>query len=562
MSLKFGRFQGANGIINFNIDDADSKTPGDIWFDFANSEIKIYQGGSYSNVDKDGEAALDYSKAAGLAVEQNLYAQAGQPALTVLAVAATNTGKVQGVSLADGNVIEVYATGADYEASNVLYREFMSLGEPICFTGLSPGAIITSTSGFYGCSEQNLAPIVGQESPMPLLSLGLAFNESYVYAFRNSQDLPTFLTGTGAYGDETGMVIICNGSLPSTVTFTQNGNTVAGQTPRDLDPWELTYFYTDGNGEYFISATSKVMACVQAWAGSDPPQNPGDSSNFTNARFGDCRLIMPLTSDGITWPRQGFVSAPYNNTESKYYVRDGVTGDFPTVNPGSPVDFDAGTGATDSDYEPNGATRLRATGLVSAYSGADSSGREASPLMPVTAMSQIVAQPFFIKDIGDGGNSGVAIASMHKGTAKVYEWDSASNVAVLAYTVQLDRGSTGGGLTPSTPEDQYIPCAGLVANEPTLTDSCVVELVGDLGAGYVIADVPITVISQNGDQAHTPTLRSQNGTTTTSIVNDDDETLFLGWTPPQLRAVIKEDADGYTRRLDIDNAGVETYPLT
>ncbi len=561
MSLKFGRFQGANGIINFSIDDVDSKTPGDIWFDHANAEIKIYKGGAYSNVDAGGEVALEYSTAAGLAVEQNLYAQAGQPALTVLAVAATNTGKVQGVSLADGNVIEVYASGTDYTAANVLYREFMSLGEPICFTGLSPGAIITSTSGFYGSSEQNLTTSQ-QESPMPLLSLGLSFNESYVYAFRNSQDLPTFLSGTGVPGDETGMIIICNGSLPSTVTVTRNGNTVAGQTPRNLDPWELTYFYTDGNGEYFISATSKVMACVMAWSGEDPPQYPGDSSNWTNSRFADCRLIMPLTSDGITWPRQGYVSAPYDNTESKYYVRDGASGDFPTVNPGSPVDFDAATGADDTDYEPRGATRLRAVGLVSAYSGADSSGREASPLMPLSYMSQVVAQPFFIKDMGDGGNSGVAIASPYKGTAKVYEWDSSSNVAVLAYTVPLDRGTTGQGITPSTPEDQFIPCAGLVANEGSLTDSCVVALVGDLGAGYVIADVPITVVSQNGEQSYAPTLRSQNGTTTTSIINDDDETLHLGWTPPELRAVIKEDADDYTRRLDIDNAGVETYPLT
>ena len=558
MSQKFGSFQGANGIIYPNIDDDDSKTPGDIWFDYANTEIKIYQGGSYSNVDKDGESALEYSTAAGLAVEQNLYAQAGQPALTVLAVGITNTGKVQGVSLGDGNVIEVYATGADYTEANVLYREFMSLGEPICFTGLDAGAIITSTQGFYGCSEQQISTGV---SPMPLLSLGLSFNESYVFAFRNSADLPTFLSGTGSPGDQTGMIIICNGSLPSTVTVTKDGNTVAGQTPRDLDPWQLTYFYTDGNGEYFISSTSKVMACVQAWAGSDPPQNPGDSSNFTDGRFADCRLIMPLTNDGITWPRQGFVSAPYDGTESKYYVRDGVTGDFPTVNPGSPVDFDAATGATDSDYEPRGATRLRAVGLVTAYSGADSSGREASPLMPVSAMSQIVAQPFFIKDEGDGGNSGVAIASPYKGTAKIYEWDDASNTAVLAYTVPLDRGTTGQGITPTTPEDQYIPCAGLVANE-SLTDSCIVLLNGDLGAGYVTADVPITVVSQNGSFTFNPTLRSQNGTTTTSIVNNDDETLFLGWTPPELRAVIKEDADNYTRRLDIDNAGVETYPLT
>ena len=445
---KFGSFQGANGIKYTNIDDATASV-GDIWFDHPNSDIKIYDGNEWLSVDKNGDFALEYAKGAGLAVEQDLYAQAGQPALTVLAVGATNTGKVQGVSLSDGNVIEVYATGSDYSTGNVLYREFMSLGEPICFTGLSPGAIITSTSGFYGCGEQQAG---GQESPMPLLSLGLSFNESYVYAFRNSQNLPTFLTGNGSYGDETGQVIIVNGSLPSTVTFTKDGSTVAGQTDRVLEPWELTYFYTDGNGEYFISSTSKVMACVQAWVGDDPPQNPGDSSTYNQGRFADCRLIMPLTNDGITWPRQGFVSAPYDGTESKYYVRDGATGDFPTVNPGSPVDFDAGTGATDADYEPNGATRLRATGLVTAYSGADSSGREASPMMPVSAMSQVVAQPFFIKDEGDGGNSGVAIASPYKGTAKIYEWDSASNAAVLAYTVTLDRGNTGQGIAPSTPE--------------------------------------------------------------------------------------------------------------
>ena len=86
-----------------------------------------------------------------------------------------------------------------------------------------------------------------------------------------------------------------------------------------------------------------------------------------------------------------------------------LSGDFPTVNPGSPVDFDAATGAGDADYEPAGATRLRATGLVSAYSGADTAGLEATPLMPVSAMSQVVAQPFHVSDTGDGGNSGVPL---------------------------------------------------------------------------------------------------------------------------------------------------------
>ena len=560
MAEIFGSFQGQNGIIYHNCDDIISATQGDIWFDHANSDIKIYSttSGTWVSVDKDGELALDYSKAAGLAVEQNLYAQAGQPALTVLAVGATTSGKVQGSSLGDGNVVEVYATGADYTQANVLYREFMSAGEPICFTGLTPGAIITSTQGFYGVGEQILP--TGQKSPMPLLSLGLSFNESYVYGFRNSNQTPTFVSG-GTNGDSTGQIIIVNGALPSTVTFTKNGNTVQGQTPRNLDPWELTYFYTDENSEYFISATSKVMACVQAFMGDNPQQTSTDTVDAL-ARFYDARLIMPLTNDGMTWPRSGYVSAPYDDTESKYYVRDGVTGDFPTVNPGSPVDFDAATGATDQDYEPRGVTRLRATGLVSAYSGADSAGLEASPLMPVSAMSQVVAQPFKVTDSGDGGNSGVAIASPYKGTAKVYRWDTTSNVAVLAYTVPLDRGTTGQGITPSTPEDQYIPNAGLVAREPTLTDTCVIQLNGDLDPGFVVADVPITVISQTNINTASYTIRSQNGTTTQSINSQGDETLMMGWTPQTKRAVVKEDADGYTRRLDIDNSGTVTYPLT
>ena len=118
-------------------------------------------------------------------LEQALLARAGQPAVTVLAVGYTNTGKVQGCSLGDGNVVEVYASGADYTAGNVLYREFMSLGEPICFTGLSTGAIITTTEGFYGVSEQLDA---SAESPMPLMSLGLSFTNTFVFAFRDSND--------------------------------------------------------------------------------------------------------------------------------------------------------------------------------------------------------------------------------------------------------------------------------------------------------------------------------------------------------------------------------------
>jgi hypothetical protein len=491
--------------------------------------------------------SLSNSKGAALALEQSLLAKDGQPALTVLAVGATNTGKVQGCSLGDGNVVEVYASGTDYTNANVLYREFMAAGEPICFTGLSAGAIITSTQGFYGSSEQ----VEGNyESPMPLLSLGLAFTGTFMYAFRNSNNYP------GA-GNSTGQVTVVNGPLPSTVTFTRNGNQVQDQEPRDLAPFELTRFYTDANGEYFLSGTSAVMACIQAYMGS----NPGSST----ARFYDARLVMPLTNDGMTWPRSGFVSAPYDNTTSKYYVRDGATGDFPPVSPGFPVDFDANssTGASDQDYEPNGCTRLRVNGLAVAYSGADSAGLEASPMIPVSALSQVVAQPFFINDNGDGGNSGVAIGSPYEGTAKYYAWNDATGKAELAYTVPLTRGSGGVGIVPTTPEDQYFPCSGIIANESTLAaDPSVVQLASDLAAGYIVADVPITVVSQNGNPAWLPTVRSQNGTTTSQIIMDDDETLQLGWTPATLKAEITTDTEGFTRKRVVDNTGTPTYPLT
>tara|TARA_R110002126_G_scaffold85959_4_gene207659 strand:- start:621 stop:2864 length:2244 start_codon:yes stop_codon:yes gene_type:complete len=482
-------------------------------------------------------AVLPLAKGGALNLEQALLAADGQPAKTILAVANTTSGKVQGCSLGNGNVVEVYADGDDYNSATVLYREFMQAGEPICFTGLSAGAIITSTQGFYGFSEQVNGSHV---SPMPLMSLGLAFTDTFCYAFRDSGSA----LGTGK------IYIVC-GPLPAEVTLTKNGVVVESQENISIQPFELLILGTNSASEYRITATSPVMGAIQARVAD------------ADIRFFDARLVMPTTNDGITWPRSGFVSAPYDNTVVDYYVRDGASGDF-TVSPGSAIDFDgaAGTGANDSDYEPAGATRVLAKGLISAYSGADSSGLEASPLMPTAAMSQVVAQPLFIHDSGDGGDSGVAIASPYTGTAKVYEWNSVTGVADLAYTVALNKGFQGAGVTLTTPEDQNFPASGIVANEGGLAaDSSYVELIGNLGAGYIVADVPITVVVQNSTPSHIPTLRSQNGTTTTGIVSNDDETLTLGWTPPDLKAEITRDASGYLRKRVIDASGVTTYVL-
>ena len=473
--------------------------------------------------------AIEIDRANGVAVgetlglEQKLLAEAGQPGLTVLAVGFTDTGKVQGVSLGRGNVVEVYANGTDFNDGNVLYREFMDLGEPICFTGLTNGAIITSSEGFYGMSEQQTGT---QVSPMPLLSYGLAFKQTFFFAFRNSNS-------------NEGRINVVNGPNKGTLKLTDgSGTTILGQENIILEPWQFISLQSDGNQEYILDSTQPIMACIHA--------------NMDAPSYYDSRLIMPLTNDGITWPRNGQVSAQFANTSVDYYVRDGAQGTF-TVNPGSPVDFDGTTGATDQDYEPNGATRVLATGIISAFSGADSAGLEATPMMPTAAMSQVVAQPFFIADNGDGGNSGVAIASPYEGTALVYSYDTVAGSLVLEYTVPITRAS--GGIT--TEEDQFHPAAGLISNDAQASNT----LVGQLDAGIIIADVPITVVAQNGDQNLTPTIRSQNGTTTTSLISNDDETLMLGITPDARKAQICYDANGLLRRKDLDGAGTVTYPL-
>ena len=323
------------------------------------------------------------------------------------------------------------------------------------------------------------------------------------------------------------------------------------QTNIPLQPFESTVLTPNGNTEFRILATNPVMGAVQSFMGVGEQQ------------FMDTRLIMPLTSDGILWAKSGYISAPYANTVVRYYERDGDNGNF-GVSPGSPVRLAGIPVGQDSDYEPDGATRMVAQGLISGFSGADDAGSEATPMLPVNAMSQIVPQPYWIPKAGDGGNSGVAIASLYTGTAKIYEWNPTTGEADLAYTVELKRGNNGGGIPLTSPADQLFPVAGLVANEPGLAaDVSVVQLSGALGAGYIIADVPIVAVCQARNSSVAPAqIRSQEGTTTAPILTNSDETLMLGVTPRTLKAEITQDTDAYLRKRTIDNTGVETWPLT
>ena len=480
-----------------------------------------------------------------LGLEQALLAGDGQPGATTFAVGYTNTGRVQGCSLGNGNVVRVFVDGAAYNSNTFLYQEFMDLGEPICFTGLSNGSIITATQGFYGFSE---CVDGNPESPMPLLSYGLSFKFSFFYMFRNSQNYDP----GGTQGDQ-GWIHVVNGPLASTVSLKfGDGSIVEGQEGIQLTPWQYYRFYSSGNVEYILDSNNPIMACVNARMGPSP-------------NFYDARLVMPLSNSIASWPRSGNVSGPFFATRAPWYNRKGTSGELnsdggegpnPGVNPGFPIDWDSsppeGTGANESDYEPNGFTLQEFVGLGAAYSGADSAGLEASPAIPTSAMSQVVAQPLFIQDTGDGGNSGVAIGSLYEGTAIIYSWDFDNKVLVEEYVVPLTRGIP----MPTTPAEQKIPAAGLVANESV---SGAVTLEGNLAAGVVIADVPITVVVQNGNSSYQEPIRSENGNIVNSIINDDDETLSLGITPEARRAEIRLGADGLLYKRVIGAGGTETW---
>lgn len=492
------------------------------------------------------ERALALAASAGstLGLQQQLLADAGQPGLTVLAIGSTITdtsnGKAVVTSLGEGNVVRTYASGPDFVAGNIQFQEFMGLGEDIAFTEVQNGTIITSTEGAYGFSEQKRGNATG---PMPLMSYGLATKRTFFRALRNSN-----VYSPGGTGTSQGWVNIVCGPIAANLSLLYgDGTVVQGQANIPVEPWGFLTLYTDGNVEYIVDATENVMMCHSA------------NMSTTNPQFYDPRLIMPLSNELLLPPRSGQLSAPFDNTIVQWYTRDGVSGSLNSglgVSPGSPVNIQAapptGTGANDADYEPNGWTLFRAAGLISAYSGADSAGVDATAGIPTKFMSQRVAQPLHIADVGDGGNSGVAIASKHPGTARLYQWNQATGQADLAYTVPLTRFN----VTVSTREDQFHPCGGMVANE---TVDGAVPLVGSLGAGYVEADVPITVVVQNGDLNFRPTIRSQNGATAPTIASNDDEVLALGWTPNEIAAEIRTGTDGLLYRRDI-TSGVATWP--
>ena len=543
-----------NQLINARIENlasaptCDASIIGKVYFDTTDSQSFICNGTAWVNQTEDfTDEIISTVQAYNNGLLTDLVAnggvEGGNAGKATLFVLNTTDGKAQITSLEDGNIVQAYFTGHDFANSNPLETVFLKKGEIYIFENLQNGSVISSTEGAYGYSGQRLG---NDESPMPLGSLAFSFTDTFFFAFRNS---------TNAAND-LGLVYVANGAVESVVSFRDGaGGLVDGQADVLLAPYASHIFHTDGNIEYRIQSTNPVLAGINAEMNSLDGQN---------GRFYDSRLIMPLMNDGMTWPRSGNMSALYDNTQVNFWVRDGAEGLMNStagtgISPGTPIDMDAaigvGTGAADQDYEPNGATRFKAAGFISGYSGADSAGLEATPMWPTSSFVQRAALPLQIANSGDGGNNGIAIASPYEGTARIYEWDPITETTSLVYTVPLTR-NIGGTITR---DDQNHPASALVsANAAEST----VQLTADFYGGYVEADVPFHCVfnsEQNPNGATTVTRKGTSGPAVIAINADDDEQATTGITPNAIRNETRSDANGLLRKRVIDGAGTETW---
>lgn len=474
-------------------------------------------------------------------------------------------GAVQLTSLGDGNAVLVYENGNDYLNSIPSQGPFfLADGETFVIEVCEPGNIITMSEGGYGYSEQR--QIIGgttYESPMPLLSLGLAFRDTFFFAFRSS-DAPN--------GAQRGLVHVVCGPVPSIIKLEEGltGAAVNGQENIEMAPFSRTTLVLDGNAEYRIRATEPVMACTHANMGSGVE------------RFYDSRLIMPLTNDGITWPRSANMSSLYQNCLVRYYNNSNtqgsnntVPGQFTIQGPGFPIDLDSpdGTGVILSDYNPRGATRFLAEGLISAYSGADGSGLEATPMMPSSAMSQKIPIVGTVDNAGTGRQNGIAIASSFEGTCRLYEFDRLTRSLVIRQVVDPTTGQLVDdivlerrtGVTYTTELDQRAAASATIQSAVGVAGSGLYGFeVGSpaFEGGVLVSNVPITVVvnnTQNVPGQIAVQYLGSSGNLVLGVRAKSDETLMVGTTPEEIRLNVRLAQDSLYYRQTLQAGGTEVW---
>lgn len=352
-------------------------------------------------------------------------------------------------------------------------------GEKIDLT-FPAGTVLRSSKGIYGFS----GPL-----PTPLGSSSFALTASQFYvsssATLNVVSLGTEVNLSLFSGDQSTLL-----SGPTTIAAYQTGS-----------------FSCPSVGEYFVSSTGPVVACV----------------NEANSNI---RPLVPMTTEILTMNTGCLVSALSATTNVTWYRRNGTTGSV-VVSPGTAVALGAGN---DAVLSPNGWVRVVADKPISTFSSTDSIGTQSVSGYPVSQLAQLFSNPSFIDSSTSYGQSGVAIASPYEGVATVY----------TSAGVVLDTFTYVRSVAVTTAADQQFPSGGR----------------------WKPSDVSVSTTWDGGwISTSTPAVCIMNSSGDTTWSSSGQEFFVLGTTPDEIEADIKKDGNSIWRRRDLSNTGVVTWNI-
>jgi hypothetical protein len=187
-----------------------------------------------------------------------------------------------------------------------------------------------------------------------------------------------------------------------------------------------------------------------------------------------------------------------------------------------------------TDYGIEGFGIMRASKPITAFSGADAAGVNATPWYPLTALVQRVGLPLGndITASSNGAFNSIAIASTFRGTARV---KSKNGALKYPSDFKLKRGTVD--QDPATPWEQLFPCAAtIVIDQASGWER-------GFSGGIVDSDVPIYCVhNSNLNQ------RIIDG----GIDTNSDESAFSGITPPELKSKYEfhyDEDDGFVYKV-------------
>lgn len=354
----------------------------------------------------------------------------------------------------------------------------MGEGEKVNLT-LPAGTVLRSTKGIYGFS----GPL-----PTPLGSSSFALSQCQFYVSSAAT-----------------LNVVSMGTEVTVSLFAGNQSTLLSG-PTVILPYETGSFSCPSTGEYFVSSTGPICACV----------------NESNSNI---RPLMSMETELLTMNTGFLVSALASTTTVTWYRRNGTTGSV-TVSPGTAVPL---TGAgNDTTLIPNGWLRVTADKPITTFSSTDSIGTQSISGFPTSQLAQLFPNPSFLDSSISYGQAGVAIASPYEGTATVY----------TSAGVVLDTFTYVRSVAVTTAEDQQYPAAGRWKPSD-------VSVSTTWDGGFITLTTPgVCIMNSSGDATW-----SSSG----------EEFFVIGSTPEEIASDIKKDGNGIWRRRDVSNTGTVTW---